>query len=98
MQKATKEANRDLPQPVAAPEECCSNSATLSRRLATCSSKAASLSSVASDDMPGGGAFGGTRLGFACDDVPGGGAFGDDVPVSALQYCDMTASTLRFVQ
>ena len=64
-QKATKESNRDLPQPVAAPEECSSNSATLSRSLATSSSKAASLSSVASDDMPGGGAFGGTRPGCA---------------------------------
>ena len=116
VQKATKESNRDLPQPVAAPEECSSNSATLSRSLATSSSKAASLSSVASDDMPGGGAFGGTRpgcacddvpgggafggtrSGCACDDVPGGGAFGDDVPVGALQYCDMVASTLRLVQ
>jgi len=29
VQKATKESNRDLPQPVAAPEECSSNSATL---------------------------------------------------------------------
>ena len=99
VQKATKESNRDLPQPVAAPEECSSNSATLSRSLATSSSKAASLSSrCACDDVPGGGAFGGTRSGCACDDVPGGGAFGDDVPVGALQYCDMVASTLRLVQ
>ena len=43
VQKATKESNRDLPQPVAAPEECCSNSATLSRSLIISSSKAASL-------------------------------------------------------
>ena len=72
VQKATKESNRDLPQPVAAPEECCSNSATLSRSLIISSSKAASLSSrCACDDVPGGGPFGGTRPGCACDDVPG---------------------------
>ena len=137
--KATKESNRDLPQPVAAPssapqsrsaatcldrgnggvpdggaldvaapEECSSNSATLSRSLATSASKAASLSSNGSDDMPGGGAFGGTRQNRP-PGSPGqsrtrpGCAFATVFPgttappVGALQYSDMTASMSRLV-
>ena len=96
VQKATKESNRDLPQPVAAPEECSSNSATLSRSLATSSSKAASLSSNGSDDMPGGGAFGGTRPGCACDDVPDGGGLRRDAPFRVCHKGQGHASQRRF--
>ena len=81
-------------EPVAAPEECSSNWATLSRSLATSSSKAASLSWVASDDMPGGGAFGGTRPGCAFATMsPGTTAR----PVGSLQCSDMTDSTSRLL-